>query len=296
MSKITIVTAGLSELTKDLIEQYNVVTVPYRIIFGDEAFYIKNNNEVELTTEEFCEKLKTVTKDNFPRTSVPSPGDYSKAIDEAFEKSDSVIAITLTSGMSGAYQAANGVVESLYKDKDITVFDSLHTMTGVGIQALEAAKMAQNGESKEEILKKLETIRPKTRNIFAMKDLDFLEKQGRLGPIEQIRDKNPEVIPVIQTAEGILKPLTIFNNAQDLIDRMSAFAKKICEVNETDDIFLSHINNKKAADVIYKVLMDNKKESTTIHYSEACAILGAYTGPNTVSLSYVGAFESEWLN
>ncbi len=149
MSKITIVTAGLSDLTKDLVEQYNVVTVPYRIIFGDEAFYIKNNDEVELTTEEFIERLKTVTKETFPRTSVPAPGDYSKAIDKAFKKSDSVIAITLTSGMSGAYQAANGVVENLYKDKDVTVFDSQHTMTGIANQALEAAKMAQKGESKE---------------------------------------------------------------------------------------------------------------------------------------------------
>ena len=59
MSKVTIVTAGLSELTKDQIEEYNVVTIPYRIIFGDEVFYIKNNNEGELTTQEFCEKLKT---------------------------------------------------------------------------------------------------------------------------------------------------------------------------------------------------------------------------------------------
>ena len=296
MSKITIVTAGLSELTKDLIDQYNVVTVPYRIIFGDEAFYIKNNTEGELTTQEFCEKLKTVTKDTFPRTSVPSPGDYTKAFDEAFQKSESVIAITLTSGMSGAFQAANGVVENLYNGKDISVFDSLHTMTGVGNLALEAAKMAQQGESKENILKRLEAIRPKTRYILAMRDLDFLEKQGRLGPIEQIRDKNPEVIPVIQVKDGILQPLSMFNNEQNLIDRMSAFAKKICEVNETEDIFLSHINNEKAADAIYKILMDNKKESTTIHYSEACPILGAYSGPDTVSLSYVGDFESEWLN
>jgi len=295
MSKVTIVTAGLSDLTKDLIEKYEIVTVPYRIIFGDEAFYIKNNNEVELTTKEFCMKLKTVTKETFPRTSVPSPGDISKAYDAALEKSDQVIAITLTSGMSGAYQAALNVVDSGYKNKNIAVFDSLHTMTGIANQALEAAKMAQKGESKENILKRLEEIRSKTRNLYAMKDLDFLEKQGRLGPIEKVRDKNPEVIPVIQTVGGILQPVTVFNNLQNLIDRMSAFAKKICEVNETDDIFLSHINNSEAAKVIYEVLMENKKENTTIHLIEACAILGAYSGPDTITISYVGDFESEWL-
>jgi len=197
--------------------------------------------------------------------------------------------------MSGAFQAANGVVENLYKDKDIAIFDSKHTMTGVGNLALEAAKWANKGKSKEEILKHLEAIKPKTRYILAMRDLDFLEKQGRLGPIEQIRDKNPDVIPVIQEKDGVLQPLSMFTNEQNLIDRMSALAKKVCEANETDDIFLSHINNKKAGDIIYKVLMDNKKESTKIHYYEACAILGAYSGPNSISISYIGDFEKEWL-
>lgn len=295
MSNVAIVTDGLSELTKDVIEKYDITTVPYKIFFGEETFYIKNNNEFELSTAEFCEKLKTVTKDTFPHTSVPSPGDFAKAFDEALKKADSVIAFVITSGMSGAVQAATGVVNDLYKDKDITVFDTLHTMTGIGNQAIEAAKMAHEGKTKKEIIARLEALRPKTRYILAMRDLDFLEKQGRLGPIEKVREKNPDVIPVIQEKDGVLHPLAMFNNEQNLIDRMIVFAKKVCEVNETDDIFLTHINNLKAAEAIYKVLMKHKKENTTIHYYEACAILGAYSGPNSISLSYIGEFESEWL-
>ncbi len=295
MRKVTIVADGLSELTKDTIEKYDIVTVPYRIFFGKETFYIKNNNEFELSTAEFCEKLKTVTKDTFPRTSVPSPADFAEAFDEAFKKTDSVIAFVITSGMSGAVQTANGVVKNLYKDKDITIFDTLHTMSGIGNQAIEAAKMAHEGKSKEEIIARLEDLKPKTRYILAMRDLDFLEKQGRLGPIEKVREKNPDVIPAVQEKDGILHPLTLFNSEQNLIDRMTAFAKKVCEVNETDDIFLTHINNSNATKAIYKALMEHKKESTTIHYYEACAILGAYSGPNSISLSYIGDFESEWL-
>ena len=295
MNKVAIVTDGLSELTKEVVEKYSIVTVPYRIFFGEETYYVRNNNESELDIAGFCEKLKNVTKDTFPRTSVPSPGEFSKAFDEAFTQADSVIAIVLTSGMSGAVQSANGAVENLYKDKDITVFDSLHTMTGIGNQAIEAAKMAHAGKSKEQILAHLEAIRPKTRYILAMRDLNFLEKQGRLGPIKNIREKNPDVIPVIQEKEGILHPLTMFSNEQDMINRMSAFAKKICAINETEDIFLTHINNSKAADIIYKELMTHKKENTTIHYYEACSILGAYSGPNSISLSYVGDFDDKWL-
>ena len=295
MSKVAIVADGLSELTKDVIEKYGIITVPYRIFFGEETYYVRNNNDFDLSTAEFCEKLKTVTKDTFPRTSVPSPGDFSKAFEQAFKQADSVIAFVITSGMSGAVQAANGVVENLYKDKDITIFDSLHTMTGIGSQAIEAAKMAHAGKTKEEILARMEELRPKTRYILAMRDLDFLDKQGRLGPIEKVREKNPNVIPTIQEKDGILQPLTMFTDEQNMIDRMCAFAKKVCEVAETTDIFLTHINNAKAAEAINKVLLENKKEGTTIHCYEACAILGAYSGPNSISLSYIGAFENDWI-
>jgi len=295
MTNVAIVTEGLAELTKELIEKYSIVTVPYRLFFGDETFYVRNNSESELSVADFCAKLKGVTEETFPRTSVPSPGDFTTAIDKAFEQAESVIAIVLTSGMSGAFQSAKKLADELYKEKDITIFDSLHTMTGIGNQAIEAAKMAHAGKSKEEILSHLEAIRPKTRYILAMRDLDFLEKQGRLGPIQKAREKNPEVIPVIQEKEGILHPLTMFNNEQDLIERMSTFAKKICEVNETEDIFLTHINNPKAAEAIHKVLITHKREGTVIHCYEACCILGAYSGPNSISLSYVGDFESEWI-
>ncbi|NHJ40568.1 MAG: DegV family protein [Asgard group archaeon] len=295
MSSIAIVTDGLSELKEEVINKYNIVTIPYRIFFGDEIYRVWNNDNSTLSISEFCSKLENVTKETFPHTSVPSPGEFKEAFDEAFKKADTVIAILLTSKMSGTVQAARNVVDNFYKNKDITIFDSLHTMTGVGNQALEAAKMASENKSKDEILTRLEYIRNKTRYILAMRDLDFLEKQGRLGPIKNVRDKNPEVIPTIQEKEGILQPLTMFNNEQDLINRFTSFAKKIMQVSETKDIFLTHINNPKAAKAIYKALMENNSSGINIHFYEACSVLGVYSGPNSISLSYVGDFESEWL-
>ena len=295
MSKITIVTDGVCDLSNEVIEKYNIVTVPYRIFFGEEVFRIWYADKSTLSLADYCEKLKTVTKENFPRTSVPSPGEFQKTFEEAFTKSDTVIAVLLTSGMSGTVQAATGVANNVFADKDLTIFDSLHTMTGVGNQAIEAAKMAYAGKSKEEILKRLEAIRDKTRYILATADLNFLEKQGRLGPIEKVRDQNPDVIPTIHEKDGILQPLTMFTNEENLVQRMSAFAEKIAGLTETEDIFLTHINMHDAAEKVYEVLKKHKKESTKIHYYEAGTILGVYAGPRCFSLSYVGDFETEWL-
>jgi fatty acid-binding protein DegV len=129
-----------------------------------------------------------------------------------------------------------------------------------------------------------------------MNDLDYLEKQGRLGPIKNMREKSPDIIPTIHMKEGILQPLTVFQNEEDLLKKMTAFAKKVGEQNETGDIFLTHINHHKASKAIYDVLNNGNVYESDIHYYEAGSILGVYSGPKTICLSYIGNFDPKWLS
>ncbi|HUT82679.1 MAG TPA: DegV family protein [Candidatus Bathyarchaeia archaeon] len=295
MNKVAIVTDGVCDLSKEIIEEYGIFTIPYRVIFGEDIYRVWHNGKYTISISEFCDKLAKTTKESLPRTSIPSPGEFKEAFDEAFENADSVIAVILTSKMSGAVQTAQTVINNFFKDKDITVFDSLQTMTGTGIIALEAAKLAKAGKTKQEILTRLESINPRVRTILAMNDLDYLEKQGRLGPIQNIREKNPEVIPVIHLKDGILQPLTIFQNETDMIARLKVFAEKILEQNETGEIFITNINHGKASKVMYDVLTKENVLGLRIHYYEANAILGVYSGPHTICISYIGNFDNNWV-
>ena len=92
-----------------------------------------------------------------------------------------------------------------------------------------------------------------------------------------------------------MKDITLRGVNKELYDQFTAFAKKVMQVSETNDIFLTHINNEKAANAIYKALMENNGTRIKVHCYEACPVLGVYSGPNSISLSYVGDFESEWL-
>ncbi|NHJ84411.1 MAG: DegV family protein [Asgard group archaeon] len=295
MNKVTIVTDGVCDLSQEVIDRYNIVTVPYRIFFGEEVFRIWHNGKSTIPLKEFISKLPSVTKETFPRTSIPSPAEFKEAFDLAFEQSNTVIAVLLTSGMSGAVQAAKTVIDNFFKDKDITIFDSQQTMTGTGILALEAAKMASEGKSKDEIINRLESISVRTRTILAMKDLNFLEKQGRLGPIQNVREKNPDVIPVIHMKDGILQPLTIFHNHEDMENRMLKFINKIIPHIETGEIFITHINNSEATSKLYETLDAIVDREFNIHYYEAGSILGVYSGPDTITISYIGNFDASWL-
>ena len=295
MNKVTIVTDGVCDLSQAMIDEYDVTVAPFRLFFGDEVYRTWHNEKSTISLDEFREKLATSTKENFPKTSIPSPGEISLAFEEALKKADSVIAIFLSAAMSGIIQAAQSVVKNNFPDKDITVFDSKQTMSGVGIQALEAAKMAKAGKSKKEILDRLESLNPRVRTIFAMNDLNYLYKGGRIGRAKKLLGSAFNVIPSVHLKDGIMNPLVTFKGNEALKKQMKAFCAKIMEQCETSDIILTHIGHHEITQLLYETMLEANGNGVYIHYSEASPIMGVYTGPKTICISYIGNFDKDWL-
>ncbi len=295
MNKVAIVTGGVCDLSQAIIDEYDISVAPFRIFFGDEVYRTWHNEKSTISLEEFCSKLATTTKDNFPKTSIPSPGEIAIAFEEALKKADSVIGIFLSAAMSGIVQAAQNAAKTKFPDKDITVFDSKHTMSGTGIQALEAAKMAKAGKSKEEILSRLESINPRVRTIFVMNDLNYLYKGGRIGRAKKLLGSAFNVIPSVHLKDGIMNPLKTFKGNKTLSENLNAFSAKIMEQCETNDVIITHINHHEITRKMYKTMKETNGNGVEIHYTEASPIMGVYTGPKAICISYIGNFDENWL-
>lgn len=88
--KIAVVTDSTAYLNKEQVEKYNIRVVPIPFIIDDKVY----NEGIDITTEEFYEKLRTCEK--FPTTSQPPVGElvelYESLADEGY---DTVISIHL---------------------------------------------------------------------------------------------------------------------------------------------------------------------------------------------------------
>ena len=295
MNKVAIVTDGVCDLSQEMIDEYDISVAPFRIFFGDEVYRTWYNDKATISLGEFCAKLKTTTKDTHPRTSIPSPGEIALAFEEALEKADSVIGIFLSAAMSGIVQAAQNVAKTNFPDKDISIFDSKHVMSGTGIQALEAAKMAKEGKSKHEILNRLVSLNPRVRTLFVMNDLNYLYKGGRIGRAKKLLGSAFNVIPSVHLHDGIINPLKTFKGNDTLTEKMNVLSKKIMPNCETNDVIITHINHHDITQEMYKNLKETNGNGVKIHYSEASPIMGVYAGPKAICVSYIGNFDSNWL-
>jgi DegV family protein with EDD domain len=294
MRKITILTDGGSDLKNEIIEKYNLTIVPYRIIFGDDIYYTYGNEKTTITRDEFYKRQAKCGKDDLPHTSVPSPGYLMKAFDEALGKSNSVLAILLSSKQSGTIDSAKRVLMNRYSDKDITVYDSNQIMSGIGVQVLLAAKLAADGKSKEEIISRLDELNSQVRTIFVFQNLHYLYLGGRIGRAKKLMASALNMNPVLYVDGGVLEGLGVLTKGK-LLTQLKHYATKVIQNAKTSDIFLWHTKNKALADEIYATMKDANNNGITIHYQEASPLPAVYGGPNGLSISYIGDWDKKWL-
>ncbi|KHF27688.1 DegV domain-containing protein [Anoxybacillus sp. BCO1] len=173
MSKIKIVTDSTVDLTKETIEAWDIRVVPLSISIDGQTYV----DGIDFTPQQFIEKMKQA--DELPKSSQPSAGQFLQVYDELGEAGYDVISIHMTGGMSGTVRSAESA--AAMTKTNVTVIDSRFISLALGFQVLEAAKMAAEGKTVEEIVSRLDTIRENTHLFVVVDTLENLVKGGRIG-------------------------------------------------------------------------------------------------------------------
>ena len=197
LSKIAILTDSASDLTPDMIEGLDVTVIPIRLRIGENNY----KDGVNLSKKEFWHKL--LTEKVIPKTAQPSPAEFRDYYEELFNKGyEKIISIHISSKMSGTQQVAKVAREMLKREKDIIIVDSKSVTFGQAYQVLEAAKMIKAGVKLEDILTRLYEIADKMKVYFAVSDLTYLEKGGRIGRASSVIGNLLKLRPVLKLEDG----------------------------------------------------------------------------------------------
>ncbi len=148
--------------------------VPLSVVFGDKAY----QEEVDITTNEFYEKVKTIKQ--LPKTTQPSIGKINEKLEELSKEYDQAIFITLSSGISGTYQTVR-TAQSMADNIEVYPFDSEISCMAQGFYVLEAARLSEEGKDAPTILQRLDEIKKSLRAYFMVDDLSHLHRGGRLN-------------------------------------------------------------------------------------------------------------------
>ena len=274
LSKIAILTDSASDLTPDMIEGLDVTVIPIRLRIGENNY----KDGVNLSKKEFWHKL--LTEKVIPKTAQPSPAEFRDYYEELFNKGyEKIISIHISSKMSGTQQVAKVAREMLKREKDIIIVDSKSVTFGQAYQVLEAAKMIKAGVKLEDILTRLYEIADKMKVYFAVSDLTYLEKGGRIGRASSVIGNLLKLRPVLKLEDGEVSLETktfgergaisymekiIKNEGRNSIYLYTAWGGTNQELHNTDIL-------KKTADTMRKIEYKGR--------FEIGATIGSHSGP-----------------
>lgn len=104
---------------------------------------------------------------------------FKELYDRLGKDGDQVLSIHMTGGMSGTVESARTAAE--LSDADVTVIDSRYISYALAFQVIEAAEMAAQGKTMQEIIARLDHVRENTKLFVVVDTLDNLVKGGRIG-------------------------------------------------------------------------------------------------------------------
>lgn len=147
---VRILTDSSADFSEELARQLNVEVLPLGVTFEDGTAY---RDRVDLQPEEFYEKLAACEK--LPKTSQPNLGDVLTAFENARDAGDEMVAIFISSQLSGTYQSACMAADTV-EYPGIHVVDSLNAAMGQHLLVRLAVRLRDEGFSATQIAARLD--------------------------------------------------------------------------------------------------------------------------------------------
>lgn len=192
---VRIIVDSTFNLEKRFIEENNILVIPLNVIIDGQSF--RDGIDVG-----FMEVLDKADQGSTVSTSQPSPMLFEEYFNNLKnEGATDIICMTLSSTLSGTFQAANIGKEEVV-GVNIHLIDTLSTAIGAETFAHILVRDLKEGMSVTEAVSKIETIKHNGGILMSMDNLTALRKSGRINRIKATIGNLLRVKPVIEFLDG----------------------------------------------------------------------------------------------
>lgn len=274
--KTAIITDSTSYIPKELRDELHIHMVPLSVIFGQETY----REEMDITDTQFYEKVR----EQLPTTSQPPIGEFVSLFETLAKDYDSAIVVTLSSGISGTYQSAisaGGMVEGL----DVYAYDSEISCMIQGFYVLEAAKMAKQDKTPEEILARLDEMKQSMKAYIMVDDLSHLQRGGRLNAAQAFVGSLLQVKPILHFVDGKIVPFEKIRTRKKALKRIFDLLGEVASEGAPMKASVIHANAFKEAEEI-KAELEQAYPNVEFSLSYFGPVIGTHLGEGAIGIGW----------
>ena len=221
MADIKIITDAGADLTLEQQKEFDIAVLPLRI-FADGKEYLAG---VDTFSDEFYALLENLKE--FPKTSQPTTGEIYDLLKKYVDEGKEIFFITLSSKASGLNNNANlakSMVLEENPDAKIEIYDSYGYSFSYGMAVIEAAKLAKQGKSIEEIKVAIKELMDSYTVYFIPSTLEYLEKGGRINKASLVFGNMLDIVPVLSLVDGMVSAVGKVRGRKKIAKKMFDYA------------------------------------------------------------------------
>ena len=282
MRNVAIISDSTSDLSKELLERYGVTTFPLHIHLGDEEF----SDGINVTPEQIY-KWSDANKAT-PKTSALSPYEARGCLEQQLATSKEVICFCVSEEMSSCANVMRMAAAELEAENRVYVVDSQNLSTGIGLQIIEAANMAEQGKSAQEIVYYVMRIQPFIRASFVVDTLTYLHRGGRCSGLTALAGSTLKLHPCISVIDGKMQAGKKYRGRMDkAIKEYVADLKPELSNARQERVFITHSGCEQSIiEAVWQELngMNYFKE---ILGTRAGSVITSHCGPGTLGVLFI---------
>jgi DegV family protein with EDD domain len=279
---VKIMADSASDLTQSYFTEYDMEMVSLTVHLDDKDY----EDGVAITPKNVFDAMR---EGKSPKTSQVSPQTFKTIFTSYAESKQTLVYLAFSSELSGTYQTAKMMeqeVKEEYPDADIHVIDTKCASIGYGLVVLNAAKLANEGKSKEDIMEDAKKRALHMEHIFTVDDLEYLQRGGRVSKAAAFVGTLLNIKPILHVEDGKLIPLEKMRGTKKLLGRMIEIMEERGGNFENQTIGISHGDDLERAEKLAEMIKEKFGVKDVIIEFVGSAI-GAHSGPGTLALFFL---------
>ena len=268
---IKIMTDMSADITKEQAEELGISVLPFYINCGEDSILA----DINYTPQMFYEKFKSSAE--LPATSQATP-DILEEMYRAQGKENQIIHITIPGNSSGIVNTSRMISSELMEEGfDITIVESSGFSYATGSNVVAAAKMAQDGASKEEIVSFLKERFEKDKVYFIVDDLSTLKKGGRIKATTMVVSAMLDIKPILWSNDGMVEAFAKVKGTKRALAKLVDCVEENVEDPQNTEIALLNADCPEKAELL-KTMIAERIGATNFRNVEVGPIITCHAG------------------
>ena len=279
---VKIISDSTCDLSSELLEKYDISILPLHILLGEEEY----EDGRDITIEEIYEWSEANRQT--PKTSAPSIDRAVEVFEPYVKNGDEIVCFSISGTMSASGSIMRMAAEQLEAESSIHVIDSQNLSTGIGLLVVEAAAMAKEGKTVQEIVQKMEELIPRVRASFVVDTLVYLHRGGRCSGLAAMAGGALKLHPRIQVTDGVMQSGKKYRGSIDKV--IMSYVRDMEEDLKAADktrVFITHSGCHKEIVEQVQQYLKSLDVFSEIWETRAGGVVSSHCGPGTLGVLFI---------